>query len=90
MKTILLFISLVLSCSLISAQKLIRGKVISEKIGMPGVNIRVIGTHLGTISDANGAFKITISDSTLIALDTGKIGQVGKGNFTPSLSQNRT
>lgn len=74
MKTVPLFIAIVLlSCSSICAQKLIRGKVTSEKEGVPGVIILVKGTNLGTASDANGAFTITINHSIITALDTAKI-----------------
>ncbi len=54
---------LVFTCSAAYAQKLVTGKVTDETGGaLPGVNVLVKGTTLGTVTDANGVYSISLSD----------------------------
>ena len=42
----------------------VTGKVIDEKgIGLPGVSVQIKGTSVGAVTDANGAFAISIPDN---------------------------
>lgn len=59
---------LTVSCLLIMtapllAQRIIKGKVISgeDQSGLPGVNILVKGSTIGTISDADGNYSLTVN-----------------------------
>jgi hypothetical protein len=70
------------------AQKSVSGKVSDAKgDGVPGASITVKGTTTGTISDANGGFKINVPNSggTLVFSSIGyktqevKLSRVGKG-----------
>lgn len=58
----LLFLSMVLSSSLIFAQeKTISGKVTAEGEGpLPGANVTVQGTTIGAITDLNGAYTLKV------------------------------
>lgn len=56
----------------------IEGKVTDEKgEAVPGVNVRVEGTTQGAITDANGAFKLTVGDAdvTLVFSSVGYVEQ---------------
>src|SRR5436190_2409774 len=46
-----------------SAQQTVSGKVVSEEDGqgMPGINIVVKGTSVGTVTDASGLYKLSIT-----------------------------
>lgn len=69
-KTIALLLSIVLSTALAVAQEIVVTGTIKDKNGvpMPGVNVVIKGTTTGVITDANGAYRIRISDanSTLV------------------------
>lgn len=51
------------TCSTAFAQKLVTGKVTDETGStLPGVNILVKGTTVGTVTDANGVFNISVTE----------------------------
>ncbi|GAA4461721.1 TonB-dependent receptor [Nibrella saemangeumensis] len=53
----------------------ISGKVTDETAnGLPGVSIVVKGTQRGTVTDANGVFKLTIPDSPSVVLTFSFVG----------------
>ncbi len=66
----LFFLSMVLSSSILFAQeKTITGKVTAEGEGpLPGVNVTVQGTTIGSITDLNGAYTIKVPNSNSILL----------------------
>ncbi|WP_197056156.1 SusC/RagA family TonB-linked outer membrane protein [Flavobacterium gilvum] len=52
------------SINLTSVQKQIKGKVVDEKgIPIPGANITVKGTNIGTQADADGKFSISVPEN---------------------------
>lgn len=62
----------------VAVDRSIEGKVTDEKgEAVPGVNVRVEGTTQGAITDANGAFKITVGDAdvTLVFSSVGYVEQ---------------
>ena len=64
-----MFFLVLLSCVSVYAQQSrnISGKVMDEKGEMlPGVSIMLKGTSRGTMSDANGAFSISVSSDTSV------------------------
>ncbi len=66
-KTIFLFL-LVVWPILLSAQQSVKGIVVDEKgATLPGVFVTLKGTTVGTITDANGAFTITVSEGNILA-----------------------
>jgi hypothetical protein len=53
---------------LLSAQQSVKGVVVDEKgVTLPGVFVTLKGTTVGTITDANGAFTITVSEGNILA-----------------------
>jgi TonB-linked SusC/RagA family outer membrane protein len=67
----------------LAQQKTIKGTVNDEKgIGLPGVTIRVKGTTIGTQTDLNGKFSLTVprSDATIV------ISFIGYANMEMSAS----
>ena len=66
-KTIFLFL-LVVWPILLSAQQSVKGIVVDEKgATLPGVFVTLKGTSVGTITDTNGAFTITVSEGNILA-----------------------
>ncbi|MDH4057325.1 MAG: TonB-dependent receptor, partial [Cyclobacteriaceae bacterium] len=66
---IILLAHFIFSCISVLSQVDVRGRVTSatEPTGLPGVNITIKGTSLGTISDPQGKFNIAVpTDATLI------------------------
>ncbi|NTW26272.1 MAG: SusC/RagA family TonB-linked outer membrane protein, partial [Lentimicrobium sp.] len=62
----LLMLSL-LSLSAMAQGRLITGKVTDNTgAGLPGVTIQVKGTTTGTVSDIDGAYRLTVSGGTLV------------------------
>lgn len=62
----------------VAVDRSIEGKVTDEKgEAVPGVNVRVEGTTQGAITDANGAFKLTVgnADVTLVFSSVGYVEQ---------------
>lgn len=56
---------LIFACLPAFAQKLVTGKVTDEEgMSLPGVNILVKGTSIGTVTDASGVYSISVSDET--------------------------
>lgn len=50
------------SVSLLAQERIITGKVTdSEGIGLPGVTVQVVGTQVGTATDIDGAFKLSVT-----------------------------
>jgi TonB family protein len=73
----------------------VKGKVISseDNLPIPGVNVFVKGTTLGTVTDTGGYFKITLPDASTRSLVANFIGMESKeftasGDSTISLSLN--
>lgn len=68
MKKILQFLLVVLACQHVWAQDVVvAGKVTtSSGEALPGVNVLVKGTSEGTVTDANGAYKMTARNGTLV------------------------
>lgn len=66
----LFFLSMVLSSSILFAQeKTITGKVSAEGEGpLPGVNVTVQGTTIGSITDLNGAYTIKVPGPNAVLL----------------------
>lgn len=68
MKKKLLYLSyfLLFACfTSVAQERAITGKVKDESDGMPGVNILLKGTSIGTVADQNGAFTISVPVSSL-------------------------
>ncbi len=78
MKTSLLFASLLFSISIAYAQEslIISGSIKDSDLDtpLPGVNIAVKGTVLGTISDGNGKFQVKLKSSFPITISFSFIG----------------
>jgi TonB-linked SusC/RagA family outer membrane protein len=47
-------------------ERVVSGKVTSEGIDLPGVNVVVKGTGSGTVTDANGAYSISVGNSDVV------------------------
>jgi TonB-dependent starch-binding outer membrane protein SusC len=66
MKRVLLMLALIAltSMSVFAQSRTITGKVTSadEPEGIPGVNVLVKGTTVGTVTDLNGNYRITLPD----------------------------
>lgn len=70
-KTIFIMVlAMQLSCYLLQAQteSKIHGKVVSQEdgAGLPGVNVIVKGTSIGTTTDSQGTFNINVPDATSV------------------------
>ncbi|HZY79387.1 MAG TPA: SusC/RagA family TonB-linked outer membrane protein [Cyclobacteriaceae bacterium] len=70
-KTLLFFFALMFSLGAALAQdRVISGKIVSREdgSGLPGVNVLVKGSTQGTVTDADGNFRITVptNESTLV------------------------
>lgn len=93
----LLFICLSLTVST-QAQIVVEGTVIDEYgIELPGANIAVKSTSIGTITDANGRFHITLSNLsegtlvvTFLGFDTHEVDFSGNVNLTITLYESST
>src|SRR5882757_1050290 len=60
-KALLLQFFLLLSCILFAQQKTVTGKVVdADGKPLPGVNITIKGSTVGTVTDANGVFSIVV------------------------------
>lgn len=66
------YLTVLLVCGAISAfaQKTVSGKITSKDDGsaLPGVNVLEKGTSNGTVTDADGNFKITVGDNATLAI----------------------
>jgi len=71
-----IFIIILLFSQFISAQKIIRGVVQDEETQEPiiGVNILLLGSETGTVSDVKGSFELAIPDDTSSVLRLSHIG----------------
>ncbi len=68
-KFLLLLFSFGLAISAWAQERVVTGKVTSSEDGaaLPGVNVLVKGTTLGTVTDVNGGFSLNVpSNSTLV------------------------
>lgn len=67
-KSLLISLLLLLAVPLcgFSQSKTVTGKVISAEdgLGLPGVNIRVVGTTTGTVTDIDGNYKLEVPNNT--------------------------
>ena len=61
---------LFLSVGMALAQKAVTGTVVSQEDGQPiiGATIRVEGTNVGTVTDANGKFSVNASDGAQLTI----------------------
>jgi TonB-linked SusC/RagA family outer membrane protein len=77
MKTLILVLLALLLISPISAQQIVKGKVIDDKnSGLPGVSIQVKNTLRGTFTEIDGSFNISAApNDTLIFSMVGMIPQ---------------
>ncbi len=68
MKKILQLLIVLAGISLsLSAQKVVTGKVTDEnQTPLPGVSVQVKGTTVGTLTDVNGAFRLSIPESSKV------------------------
>jgi len=86
MKSVFVLILTVFSFQVMAQSKTITGKVTdSENLPLPGVTIIEKGTANGTVTDANGNYKITISNpnDTLIFKSIGMVTEeIGVNNQT--------
>src|ERR1700748_1867184 len=92
------FLFILLACCIslhLKAQTLsVTGKVLDEKgQPLPGANIKVKNTTTGTVTNAEGVFKLnTASDATLTVSYIGYVAQEisvqGRKNITINLSPN--
>ena len=71
-----IFIIILLFSQLISAQKIIRGVVQDEETQEPiiGVNILLIGSETGTVTDIKGSFELAIPEDKSPAIRLSHIG----------------
>lgn len=96
MKKIIFIFSLCFTFSMLNAQnKSITGKVLDESNEpLPGVNIVLKGTTIGTISDTNGSFKLQVPQDaktislTYIGYIVQEINVAGKTNIEVKLVPN--
>lgn len=76
---LILLTSMLLLSGIVQAQTTVSGKITSGEDGstIPGANILVKGTSLGTMSDANGFYSITVpnTDATLVFSFVGFVTQ---------------
>jgi TonB-linked SusC/RagA family outer membrane protein len=88
--TLILFL-----CTLIghAQQKTITGTVVDDSnLPIPGVNVKVLGTKSGTLTDIDGKFKIGLSDKnqtlefSFIGFANQKIDMKGKSTITVKLT----
>ena len=61
-------LAILLAPALVLAQTKLSGKVVAatEPLGLPGVNISIKGTTIGTISDLDGNYNIEASEGDII------------------------
>lgn len=65
-----LFVISLLSVQAFSQGRSITGKVVSSKdnVPLPGVNVVIKGTNLGTVTDANGQFNLSADDNAILVI----------------------
>jgi TonB-linked SusC/RagA family outer membrane protein len=68
MKKFLQFLLVLLACHAVRAQDVVLTGRVATATGeaLPGVNVLVKGTNVGTMTDANGSFKIAVGNATLV------------------------
>ncbi len=87
-KLTLLFALILFASSQLLAQRTISGKVTSadDGLGMPGVNVVVKGTQIGTSTDVNGAYELNVPQGattlvfSLIGMKTQEVA-IGTSNI---------
>lgn len=67
-KKLLTLLLLTLSASMIYAQRLVSGKVTSDEDGsaLPGVNVIVVGTQQGSVTDVDGNYAISVESGATL------------------------
>ncbi len=67
-KTLLILVLLIVSVPLVWAQRQVSGTVTDADEGgsLPGVNVLVKGTTIGTVTDIDGNYSINVSDESPI------------------------
>ena len=90
MRTILSMCALLLSVTSLS-QTLVSGKVVDQdNRPLPGANVIVSGTAVGTVTDFDGVFSLTVGDNPPFRIDISIIGYAGKTVAITSNNQNLT
>jgi outer membrane receptor protein involved in Fe transport len=76
MKKLLFVVALVLANTVLFAQTTVNGKVTDANTGepLPGTSIAVVGKNLGTTTDFDGNYSLTISENTPFMLEASSIG----------------
>ncbi len=76
MKKLLFVVALVFTSTILFAQTTISGKVTDAQSGepLPGASIQVVGKNLGTTSDFDGNFNLTVSENVPFTLEASSIG----------------
>lgn len=87
MKYSFLATALFMCCSVISQDKVITGLVTSKEGPLPYVNIGVFGKGIGTVSDEDGIFHLTIDKSRLAPTDIVQFSSMGFGTIKKSVAQ---
>jgi TonB-dependent starch-binding outer membrane protein SusC len=67
-KILLLCFSFALALSAMAQERVVSGKVTSQEDGspLPGVNVVVKGTTMGTATDADGSFSLSVSENSAV------------------------
>jgi TonB-dependent starch-binding outer membrane protein SusC len=61
-----LFFAILLSMTVLSQERLIKGKVTgTDSMGIPGVTVQVVGTTTGTVTDIDGNYQISLDKGVL-------------------------
>lgn len=61
------FALMICGTSFASAQSVVRGVVLDgDKIPIMGANVRIPGTSIGTVSDLDGAYRLTVPESSVV------------------------
>src|SRR5690606_2520284 len=89
------FLTLIIAFPSVAQEMTVKGQVISQEEGtpIPGVNIKVVGTNYGTITDMDGSYSIQINSGeavlefSYISLETQRIKVEGRSTLNVSLSQ---
>ncbi len=76
MKKLLFVVTLVLTSTMLIAQTTISGKVTDSSTGdpLPGASIKVIGENLGTTSDFDGNYSLTVGKDAPFSLEASSVG----------------
>ena len=76
MKNILFAITLFFTSTVLFAQTTVSGSVTDARTGdpLPGTNVTIVGENLGTTTDFDGNFSLTVSKSAPFTLEASSVG----------------